>query len=195
MHQALKLVLWGVLTVAASAAGQETNQPWASHDLTFETGVLWEIGSLTTIPYRLVPSQVSWRSADIFGWTYDNGARLVVRHRLTLIGTWVQNGPESRYFGVAGSPSIELWNPAGTRSLYFGSGGGFGFADSRNIPGGLGQNFTFNWFIRSGAEFVTARHAHLNVGIMYQHMSNGGQTDPNPGIDALGLTLGYGWAF
>ena len=33
----------------------------------------------------------------------------------------------------------------------------------------------------------------LNAGIMYQHMSNGGMTKPNPGIDALGFTLGYSW--
>ena len=30
---------------------------------------------------------------------------------------------------------------------------------------------------------------------MYQHMSNGGMTKPNPGIDALGFVLGYGWVF
>jgi hypothetical protein len=30
---------------------------------------------------------------------------------------------------------------------------------------------------------------------MYQHMSNEGQTKPNPGIDALGFTLGYSWAY
>ena len=199
MHQAIKLALLGsvlcVVTFSAELAVPAPDRPWASSDLTLETGVLWEIGSLTPIPYRLVPTQLSWRSAELFGWTYDNGARLVVRHRLTLIGTWVQNGPESRYLGISGSPSIELWNAAGTRSLYFGSGGGLGLTDSRNVPGGLGQDFTFNWFIRGGVELVTVKHAHLSAGIMYQHLSNGGQTDPNPGIDALGFTLGYCWAF
>ena len=29
---------------------------------------------------------------------------------------------------------------------------------------------------------------------MFQHMSNGGQTKPNPGIDALGFTPGCGWS-
>ena len=196
MHQAFKLALLGsALCVVTFAAEPAPDRPWESHDLTLETGVLWEIGSLTTIPYRLVPTQLSWRSAELFGWTYDNGARLVVRHRLTLIGTWIEHGPESYYLGVSGSPSLELWNAAGNRSLYFGSGGGLGLTDSRNVPGGLGQDFTFNWFIRGGVELITARHAHLSAGIMYQHLSNGGQTDPNPGIDALGFTLGYGWAF
>ncbi len=198
MHLAFKLALLGTVlrgfTYAADLA-PAPDRPWASSDLTLETGVLWEVGRLTPLPYRLVPTQLSWRSAEIFGWTYENGTRLVVRHRLSLIGTWIQSGPESYYLGVSGSPSIELWNPAGTRSLYFGSGGGLGLTDSRNVPGGLGQDFTFNWFIRGGVEIVTAKHAHLSAGLLYQHLSNGGQTDPNPGIDALGFSLGYGWAF
>lgn len=33
--------------------------------------------------------------------------------------------------------------------------------------------------------------AALAAGIMFQHLSHGGRTKPNPGIDALGFTLGY----
>ncbi len=67
--------------------------------------------------------------------------------------------------------------------------------DARGIKGGLGQDFTLNWFIRGALEIVTAKNARFNAGIMYQHMSDGGMTKPNPGIDALGFTLGYGWAY
>jgi len=35
----------------------------------------------------------------------------------------------------------------------------------------------------------------LRAGAMFQHMSNGGATDPNPGIDALGFTIGCSWRF
>ena len=35
----------------------------------------------------------------------------------------------------------------------------------------------------------------VGAGVMFQHMSNGGQTNPNPGIDALGFTFGGSWAF
>ncbi len=196
MHPAIKLALLGsVLSTVIFAAEPAPDRPWAAADLTLESGVLWNIGSLTPIAYRLVPTQLSWRSAELFGWTYADGSRLVVRHRLTLIGTWVQSGPESHYLGVAGSPSLEWWNPAGTRSLYFGSGGGFGLINSGDVPGGQGQDFTLNWFIRGGIEIVTTRNARLSAGIMYQHLSNGGMTEPNPGIDALGFTLGYGWTF
>jgi hypothetical protein len=112
-----------------------------------------------------------------------------------LIGDLMQNGPESHYLGFSGSPSVEWWNKSGTWSLFTGSGGGFGLVDSRGIKGGQGQDFTLNWFIRGGIEHVLPNNRRLSAGIMYQHMSNGGQTKPNPGIDALGFTLGYSWAF
>ena len=160
-----------------------------------ETGVLWEIGTGTPFAYRLVPTQFSWRSAEFWGHGFADGSRIVVRHRLTLLADLMQNGPESHYVGFSGSPSVEWWDPSGTWSLFTGAGGGFGLTDSRGIKGGLGQDFTLNWFIRGGIEHVMANHRRLSAGIMYQHMSNGGMTKPNPGIDALGFTLGYGWSY
>ena len=157
--------------------------------------MLWEIGSGTPIAYRLMPTQLSWRSAEFMSHAFADGSRMVLRHRLTLIGTWIQNGPESHYAGFAGSPSLEWWDRTGTWSLFTGSGGGFGLIDSRGIKGGQGQDFTLNWFIRGGIEHVTVKNTRLSAGIMYQHMSNGGQTKPNPGIDALGFTFGYTWQY
>jgi hypothetical protein len=170
-------------------------QPWQTGALNVESGLLWQIGTGTPFDYRLVPTQLSWRSAEFWGREGAQGSRLVLRHRLTLIGTLVRNGPESHYVGFAGSPSLEWWNRTGTWSLFTGAGGGFGLIDSQGIKGGQGQDFTLNWFIRGGVEHVTAHDARLSAGIMYQHLSNGGQTTPNPGIDALGFTLGYAWAF
>jgi hypothetical protein len=196
MHAFFRIALLGsVLSAATFAAEPAAGRPWEASALNLETGMLWEIGTGTPIAYRLVPTQLSWRSKEVFGHAFSGGSRIVVRHRLTVIGTWVQNGPESHYFGVAGSPSVEWWNQAGTWSLFTGSGGGFGLIDARGVKGGQGQDFTLNWFIRGGIEHVTAKGVHWTAGIMYQHMSNGGQTKPNPGIDALGFTLGYAWAY
>jgi len=195
-HFPVRPVLLGALLVGwAGAAEPATVQPWAAAAVNIESGMLWEVGRSTPIAYRLVPTQLSWRSSDFLGHTFAGGSSLVLRHRLTLIGTLIENGPESHYLGFAGSPSLEWWDRTGTWSVFFGSGGGCGLIDSRGVPGGQGQDFTLNWFMRGGIEHVTSRQARLTAGLMFQHMSNGGKTDPNPGIDALGFTLGYAWAF
>ena len=191
----LLLLLCAASSVSSPAAESVPLRPWETGALNVETGVLWQIGTLTPLAYRLVPTQLSWRSKEFIGHEFADGSRIMVRHRLTLIGTWVQQGPESHYVGVSGSPSVEWWDPTSKWSLFFGSGGGFGAIDSRGVAGGQGQDFTFNWFIRGGIEHVTAKDRRFSVGIMYQHMSNANQTDPNPGIDALGFTAGYSWAF
>jgi lipid A 3-O-deacylase len=196
MPPLLKLALLGsLLGIAGSAAEPAPLRPWETDALNVETGLLWQIGTGTPISYRLVPTQLSWRSKEFLGHGFADGSRIVVRHRLTAIATWIQNGPESYYLGFSGSPSVEWWDKTGTWSLFTGAGGGAGWTDSGDVPGGMGQDFTFNWFIRGGVEHITAKNHRFSAGIMYQHMSNGGQTDPNPGIDALGFTLGYSWAF
>jgi len=196
MHHLFKRVLLGLaLSLATLAAEPAAGRPWESGAVNLESGVLWEIGTGTPFAYRLVPTQLSWRSAEFFGHAFSDGSRIVLRHRLTLIATLIQNGPESHYVGISGSPSLEWWDKSGAWSLFTGSGGGFGVTDSRGIKGGLGQDLTLNWFIRGGLEHVLANNTRFNAGIMYQHMSNGGMTKPNPGIDALGFTLGYGWAY
>jgi lipid A 3-O-deacylase len=194
-----RLIAWmtlGLLAVPGALAGDApaaASPPWETQEWTLESGVLWQVGSDTPISYRLVPTQLSWRSREFFGHAFADGSRLVLRHRLTLLGTWIENGPESFYLGVAGSPSLEWWNPKGNWSLFTGIGGGFGLIDAGDVPGGQGQDFTLNWFIRGGVEHITTKNLRLHAGVMFQHMSNGGQTEPNPGIDALGFTAGFSW--
>jgi hypothetical protein len=186
--------LASLLCVAALAEEpQVAKKPWEISSQNIESGVLWQIGTLTSFPYRLIETQYSWKSAAVFTNELDDGSRIILRHRFALIGALLQQGPESYYIAVSASPSIEWWNASGTWSVYSGAGGGFGLVDSQNVTGALGQDFTLNWFIRGGVEHVIAPHHRITAGIFYQHMSNGGMTDPNPGIDALGFMLGYTW--
>jgi len=196
MHLRFTLALLGFVPALTSFAAESVPlRPWETSALNIESGLLWQVGKNTPLAYRLVPTQLSWRSKEFRGRAFADGSRLMVRHRLTLIGTWVQQGPESRYAGFSGSPSIEWWDKTGTWSLFAGAGGGFGWIDSRDVAGGQGQDFTLNWFMRGGLEHVTATDQRFSVGLMHQHLSNGGQTKPNPGIDAFGFTVGYSWAF
>lgn len=156
-----------------------------------ESGILWQVGKNTSLSYRLIPTQISWRSSEVIGYGFENGSRLLVRHRFGLLGGWIQQGPEAYYLAVNASPSIEWWNAAGTWSVFTGAGGGLGLTDSRGVEGGQGQDFTFHWFARGGVEHNISSHSSISAGILFLHMSNLGMTDPNPGIDALGFTLGY----
>lgn len=178
----------------AFAVEDGERQPWKSSAIGLESGVLWEVGTNTPFAYRMLQTQLSWRSAEFKGLEFEDGSRLVVRHRLVLLGAAVQGGPESHYIAFSGSPSLEWWNRAATSALFVGAGGGFGLIDSRGVKGGQGQDFTLNWFARGGIEHVTSRHIRLSAAIMFQHLSNGGQTNPNPGIDALGFMLGGSWS-
>lgn len=177
------------------AHADEAVAPWETSALSVETGMLWQIGRNTPLSYRLVPTQLSWRSRRAFGRELANGGQLLVRHRLGILATWVQQGPESHYLGVHASPSIELWNRTGTWALVGGAGGGFGWIDSRGVAGGQGQDFTLHWFARAAVEHVAGNGLTFSAGVMFQHLSNGGQTNPNPGIDAFGFTLGLSRAF
>jgi lipid A 3-O-deacylase len=159
----------------------------------FETGFIGQVGGNTPIDYRLVPTQLSLRTPRWFGADFDSGASLSVRHKITLLGTWVAEGPEHRYLGFMFSPSVEYWNAAKTWGIYSSAGGGFGWIDAQGVEGGQGQDFTYNWFAQLGLEFVLNETLSLRTGAMFQHMSNRGATDPNPGIDALGVTLGLSW--
>jgi hypothetical protein len=195
MHFSLKAVILAVVfSAAARAADERDREPWKSSAWGVESGVLWEAGNSTPFNYRMLQTQFSWRSAEVFGWRLRDESRLVVRHRLTLIATAIQNGPESHYIAFSGSPSVEWWNRAATWSLFSGAGGGFGGIDSRGIKGGQGQNFTLNWFARAGVEHVVSRNFRLSFATMFQHLSNGGQTKHNPGINGLGFMLGCAWS-
>jgi lipid A 3-O-deacylase len=183
-----------VAAVTASAAGELFTRPAPSSAGSVESGILWGVGTATPFSYRMFQTQVSWKSASGLNFEFNGGSRLVVRHRLTLLGSVVQGGPESHYVALAASPAVEWRNRAETWTLFTGAGGGAGLIDSQGVKGGQGQDFTLNWFARGGIERAFARNLRLNATIMFQHLSNGGQTTPNPGIDAVGFMFGCTWS-
>ena len=189
------LLLTSLLAAQTADDTGPTPKPWETQSFDVSTGVLWGLKRNTPLAYRIVPTEFTWRSPQAFGRVLANGGRLMIRHRLTLIASWIDQGPESHYIAFSGSPSIEWWNPQGTWALVGGAGGGFGLLDSRGVPGGQGQDFTLNWFGRIAVEHTLSAEHRLSAGLMFQHMSNGGQTDPNPGVDAVGFTVMHTWAF
>ena len=184
-----------IITAQPLLASEDVTAPWERHTFDFESGVLWQAGDNTDIDYRLVQTQFSWRSPFVFKWDLGGGSTVVVRNHASLIATWVEQGPENHYFGFSGSPSVEWWSADNMLSVYFSIGGGFGVIDSTDVPGGQGQDFTLNWFMKAGVRKQLTDDMAIFGGPFFQHMSNGGATNPNPGIDALGFSVGASFSF
>jgi opacity protein-like surface antigen len=87
--------------------------------------------------------------------------------------------------------------PRGSRFIPYISGGvGGGWIDSHaNIPGAQGQDFTFNILSAAGISYMVNDHWKVDVGALYQHLSNGGQTDPNPSLNLFGPQVGVSYSF
>ena len=191
----ISAVALALLAIQPLIASDDVVAPWERHTFDLESGILWQVGDNTDINYELVQTQLSWRSPFVFKWDMDGGSTVVVRHHASLIGTWVEEGPEDYYFGISGSPSLEWWSSDDMLSVYFSIGGGFGVTNSTSVPGGQGQDFTLNWFMKAGVRRQITENIAVFGGPFFQHMSNGGATTPNPGIDALGFTVGASFSF
>ncbi len=105
-------------------------------------------------------------------------------------------GIENHYFGFNFGMRYNFV-PPGSRLVPYVSGGvGLGWLDSHpNISGAQGQDFTFNILSAAGVAYTINDHWTANAGVLYEHLSNGGQTDPNPSLNLLGPQLGLTCSF
>jgi lipid A 3-O-deacylase len=157
-----------------------------------ETSSFWKFGgNATDLNYQFLAQIVTFKSPAVLDWKLGSGI-LVVRNRLSFLGEAIIEGPESYFFGVTGGASMEWWNAQRNFSIFLSSGGGVGVMDSKGyeVVGGQGQDFNFTWYVHAGAVYRFADRWSATLGIYYQHISNRGQDPVNPGVDALGPTLG-----
>lgn len=165
-------------------------------ELALELGYLEKVKENSPLDYTIVPAQVAWRSpAFLKLWQGERGTRLSVRHRIAVVLETYLEGGEDYYFAFAGAPSFELWAPDRESALFFEIGGGAGLTNSKDVPGGQGQDLAFNWFTQLGLRHQFSRDQAITVAGYFTHHSNLGMTDPNPGIDVLGVNLGMVWQF
>jgi len=182
-----------LLALLALPAAAHESDKW---EWTLESGYLWNVGNNTDIDYEIIPTQLTLRSPVAWTWWEDeNGSKLVVRNRFSALFEAITHGPEDAYIGLAAAPSIEYWFPSEKTSLYFSIGGGFGWTNSAGGEQAMGQDFTFNWFTQAGIRQKITEDFSLLAGPYFIHHSNLGMTDPNPGIDAFGFTVGCSWKF
>lgn len=120
---------------------------------------------------------------------------LTLRAGINVLAEPIARGPETGYLGVSLGPTLEYWPSFRKWTLFASAGGGVGWVDSRDVPGAQGQDFTLNWFAQAGVRWYLRPNLALCGSAFFQHMSNGGATDPNPGIDAVGPMIGVTWHF
>lgn len=176
-----------------SAFAQHSSDRW---EFAVEAGYLSKIRDNTPLDYVIAPVQLVWRSpAFLDVWENQEGMRLRVRQRLALLAENFVEGAEDYYLGFAAAPSLELWMPDRKTAVFYEIGGGVGFVNSKGVPGGQGQDLTFNWFTQLGLRRQLSQQFAVSGGLFFLHHSNLGMTDPNPGIDVLGLNVGLIWTF
>ena len=171
--------------------------PLEHWEIGYETALLWSFGgNATPLNYVFLPQIITIKTRPALDFKLGDG-RLVVRNRVSFLGEAIVEGPESYFFGVTGGASIEWWNQARTFSVFLSAGGGVGVLDARGyeVTGGQGQDFNLTWYVHSGLRYRFSEHVSASLGVYYQHISNHGQDKVNPGVDALGPTLGVTWHF
>jgi len=105
-------------------------------------------------------------------------------------------GPENRYFGISAGFRHVFVRPGWRLQPYASGGVGAGFIDSTDeFRQGQGQDFTFNILTQAGVDYLVNDHWKINIGALYQHLSNAGQTDPNPSLNLIGPQVGVTYSF
>ena len=105
-------------------------------------------------------------------------------------------GIENHYFGFNLGMRYNFVQPNSRLVPYISGGVGAGWIDSHpEIPGAQGQDFTFNILSAAGISYNLNDHWKIDVGALYQHLSNGGQTDPNPSLNLFGPQVGVTCSF
>ena len=104
----------------------------------------------------------------------------------------VLRGPENFYYGISVGLRYNFAKPGARLVPYVSGGVGLGWIDSHaDTFGAQGQDFTFNILTAVGVSYQINDHWKATAGILYQHLSNAAQTDPNPSLNLLGPQIGF----
>ena len=108
----------------------------------------------------------------------------------------IARGIENHYFGINVGLRYNFLRPGSRFIPYFSGGVGLGWIDSHpDQPGGQGQDFTFNILSAAGVSYKFNDRFTGQLGILYQHLSNAGQTNPNPSLNLLGPQIAFSFSF
>lgn len=201
MKRSLCVVFTFVLLITVARAGSETASTRMTEDLdaprfeisaesAYLMGIIgnpnsYEIGA------QFITGRMRWGPARTDGWL--RGFNQVY---FLLMAEPIFRGPEDYYYGISTGLRYNFVRPGARLIPYVSGGVGAGFIDSHaNVSGAQGQDFTFNILTAAGIAYKINDHWKANLGVLYQHLSNGGQTDPNPSLNLLGPQVGINFSF
>ena len=145
----------------------------------------YEIGA------EFLTARVRWGVVQDDGWL-----RGYNQFYVSAIAEPIFRGIENHYFGLNLGMRYNFVRRGSRFVPYFSGGLGLGWIDSHpEIPGAQGQDFTFNIISAAGISYRVNEHWKIDVGALYQHLSNGGQTDPNPSLNLFGPQVGASYSF
>ena len=166
--------------------------------ISLESANLFDIGSESN--YHLAPQIVSfhWQLDDVGnpGWRRGNTEWVVGAYYTPVI-----NGPEHRFTGGLFGPRYNFVQPGSKWVPYVDARVGFAFTNSVNndmFPGAQGQDFCFTFAVGVGTRYVIDDRWDVSVGALYQHISNGGLSEPgqvNNGLDSVGPNVAVNYKF
>ncbi len=178
--------------VPGATASSEFNP--ASYELAIESGYLFGVINPPQdyqIAAEFITGRVRWGVMDRDDWL-----RGYHQFYLSAVAEPIVEGIENRYFGLNFGFRYNFVPPGSRLTPYFSGGVGLGWIDSHaNIPGGQGQDFTFNILAAAGLSYKVTEQWKISAGILYEHLSNGGQTDPNPSLNLLGPQVALSYSF
>lgn len=184
---------FGGITASGSESASEELNP-QRFDVALESGYLFGVINPPRsyqIGAEFLTARVRWGVVRSDTWL-----RGYNQFYVSAIAEPIFQGIENHYFGLNFGHRYNFVRPGSRLVPYISGGLGLGWIDSHpEIPGGQGQDFTFNILTAAGVSYEINDHWKLNAGILYQHLSNGGQTDPNPSLNLLGPQVGMTYSF
>jgi hypothetical protein len=163
-------------------------------EIAAETTYLW--GSLANpnsyeVGGQFITARLRWGTIENDSWMrgYNQVYFLVMAQPFF-------RGPENFYYGVSAGFRYNFVQPGSRWQPYISGGVGLGWIDSHaDVFGAQGQDFTFNILSAVGVSYKVNDKLKVSVGALYEHFSNGGQTDPNPSLNLFGPQVGLTYSF
>lgn len=167
-------------------------------EVSWMTAPMWGIGNPGDYFYIPQMASIHWQLDDVGnpGWRRGNTEWVT-----SFFISPIVEGPESRMLGFAMGPRYNFVQPDSKWVPYVESQVGLLWIDSVDVeehPGAQGQDFCFTFFVGCGVRYDFNEHWTASAGIVYQHISNGGLSEPerkNSGLDAVGPSLSLLYKF